>query len=120
MFKPIKMTLLGALAAITAASAVLIDSPKIQACGNTTYVHSSLDGNPTAYGGVWSSREMVVAAKNRNLRGQTITLRRANSNRTVRVRVTDFSPNSDFDLSLAAFRQLGSPSEGRICTYITR
>lgn len=120
MFKPVKLTLLGILAVITTASAVLINSPKIQACGNTTYGHPSLDGNRTAYGGVWSSQELMVAAKNRNLRGQRITLRRANSNRTVQVRVTDFSPSSDFDLSLAAFSQLGSPSEGRICTYIVR
>lgn len=73
MFKPVKLTLLGILAVITTASAVLINSPKIQACGNTTYGHPSLDGNRTAYGGVWSSQELMVAAKNRNLRGQRIT-----------------------------------------------
>lgn len=115
MVKHLKLKLLLGLSLFTLPFSL---SPlnKAEACGNTTYVHSSLNGNRTAYGYVWNSRELTAAARNRNLRGAVVTLRRAGTNRTVTVRITDYSPNSEFDLSATAFQQLGRLSEGRLCT----
>lgn len=113
---PISKTLATVSAAVTTA---LTASPAL-ACGNTTYVHPSLGGNPTAYGGTWNNHGLVVAARNRSLRGQTIRLCADHNNRCVTVRVTDYSPNSEFDLSRAAFAQLADLSTGRICTRIHR
>lgn len=106
------------LAALYTLAVALWNAEPAMACGNTTYVHPSLAGNRTAYGQVWSNTRMVVAANNRSLRGRTIRLCTSDSNRCVLVRVIDYSPNSEFDLSQAAFQQLAPLSRGRICTRI--
>jgi len=106
-----------ALAIICALSVALV--PRVALAGQVqaTWVHESLAGNRTACGTTWTNSEMEVASKTHRC-GTNLTLTNPTNGATINVVVTDYSPNSQLDLTRTAFSHLASPSVGRITVNV--
>jgi len=82
-----------------------------------TYVHRSLAGGSTACGGTWDNESMIVASRSHRC-GTRLRLTNPANGANIVVVVRDHSPNSQLDLTRAAFRHLAPISQGRVTVNV--
>lgn len=81
-----------------------------------SYYHDKFNGKRTASGEIFSNKELTAANKTLPF-GTKVKITNLNTNRSVVVRINDrgpFTKNRAFDLSKAAFREIGDIRKGTI------